>query len=389
MNILLGVTGSVAATLTPKIVRALQELGEVKVVATNSGIYFIEHCNKSAAYDGYILEKGHEIAELYLDEDEWFSWNEDFSLGKKCNKKWQKKGDPVVHIDLREWADVLVIAPLTMNSLAKIANGFCDNLLTSIVRAWDFTKPIILAPSANTMMWQSNFTEKHLKIVKEMGMVIVSPQEKMLACGTTGEGALAEIDDIFECVKDQIEIKGNYEREIMIENDFKEGSREVVWVIWLQNKETGNFASFSCKSKFLSEAFLLGGKKFFTEPSISSFEIIGTNDFNYYTEKNKEEFMFLGSRITKVRCRRFETDEKDAIEKEKREGLDTTEKQRLMDIFNKNKERKDIWREIDAKGIINDDERTKMFKEIKRIREMWKEIDDNKNLNYFLPPDPE
>ena len=57
---------------------------------------------------------------------------------------WQNKGDPVLHIDLRKWADLLIIAPLSANSLAKMAQGLCDNCLTSVVRAWDFTKPFLV-----------------------------------------------------------------------------------------------------------------------------------------------------------------------------------------------------------------------------------------------------
>lgn len=64
------------------------------------------------------------------DEEEWHSW--------------QKKGDPVLHIELRKWADILIIAPLSANTLAKIAQGLCDNCLTSVVRAWDFSKPLLV-----------------------------------------------------------------------------------------------------------------------------------------------------------------------------------------------------------------------------------------------------
>ena len=62
------------------------------------------------------------------DEEEWH--------------QWQKKGDPVLHIELRKWADLLIVAPLSANTLAKMAQGLCDNCLTSVVRAWDFSKPL-------------------------------------------------------------------------------------------------------------------------------------------------------------------------------------------------------------------------------------------------------
>lgn len=59
--------------------------------------------------------------------------------------EWSKVGDPVMHIELRRWADVLVIAPLSANSLAKLANGLCDNLVTCIARAWDFKRPLLVS----------------------------------------------------------------------------------------------------------------------------------------------------------------------------------------------------------------------------------------------------
>ncbi len=59
-------------------------------------------------------------------------------------QSWRAVGDEVLHIELRRWADVLVIAPLSANTLAKAANGLCDNLLTCVVRAWDWQKPLLV-----------------------------------------------------------------------------------------------------------------------------------------------------------------------------------------------------------------------------------------------------
>lgn len=84
--------------------------------------------------------------QVLKDEDEW-----------SC---WSKREDPVLHIDLRKWADVLLVAPLSANTLAKLANGLCDNLLTCVARAWDFSRPLLVAPAMNTLMWESPFTAK-------------------------------------------------------------------------------------------------------------------------------------------------------------------------------------------------------------------------------------
>lgn len=121
------------------------------------------------------------------DEEEW--------------RDWKRVGDPVMHIELRRWADCLVIAPLSANTLAKLAQGFCDNLLTCLVsllfspstgcpiaglrhmtghfciqvRAWDFDRPLVVAPAMNTFMWESPFTAAHLGVLQKLGVSCVPP----------------------------------------------------------------------------------------------------------------------------------------------------------------------------------------------------------------------
>lgn len=70
-------------------------------------------------------------------------------------RDWQKVGDPVLHIELRRWADIFVIAPLSANTLAKMANGMCDNLLTCIVRAWDFKNKLLVGGWLQASFMQS------------------------------------------------------------------------------------------------------------------------------------------------------------------------------------------------------------------------------------------
>jgi phosphopantothenoylcysteine decarboxylase len=166
MNILLGVTGSVAAVLTPKLIQKLTERGHiVTVVMTDTAPKFLK-----------------EKITYYKDEDEWSEFNE--------------IGDPILHIELRKWADILLIAPCTVNTIAKIAGGLCDNLLTNIVMAWDYSKPFYIAPAANTFMWNNNIVQDNIKKIHRNGIRIISPVEKLLACGDTGVGAMAHIDMI-------------------------------------------------------------------------------------------------------------------------------------------------------------------------------------------------
>ncbi|KAJ8555755.1 hypothetical protein K7X08_013251 [Anisodus acutangulus] len=124
---------------------------------------------------------------LYTDEEEWSTW--------------KKIGDSVLHIELRRWADIMVIAPLSANTLGKIAGGLCDNLLTCIVRAWDYNKPLFMAPAMNTLMWNNPFTERHLMIIDELGISLIPPVSKRLTCGDYGNGAMAEPSLIFSTVR--------------------------------------------------------------------------------------------------------------------------------------------------------------------------------------------
>jgi phosphopantothenoylcysteine decarboxylase len=196
-KIILGVTGSVAAIRTPWLSQALIDAGhEVRVVATDAAVYF---------FDPNELQPGI----LIRDADEW------------PGTAYQRD-DPVKHIELRRWADLFVIAPLDANTLAKLATGLSDNCLTCVWRAWDPTRPVLLAPAMNTMMWQQPLTRRHLRqLAVDAGtepptlgedelvewinahagkLRIVGPISKRLACGDIGAGAMAEVNQIVSAV---------------------------------------------------------------------------------------------------------------------------------------------------------------------------------------------
>jgi phosphopantothenoylcysteine decarboxylase len=95
----------------------------------------------------------------------------------------------------------MLIAPLDANTLAKLAGGLCDNLLTCILRAWDMTKPVIVCPAMNTHMWNHPLTSKHLDIIKnELHYTIILPIRKVLACGEDGMGAMASLKNILDSI---------------------------------------------------------------------------------------------------------------------------------------------------------------------------------------------
>ncbi|XP_045448024.1 phosphopantothenoylcysteine decarboxylase [Melitaea cinxia] len=182
-NVLIGITGSVAAIKLPILIKSILDLNKkdqkydfkVKVICTERSKHFI---------------KENEIKDFSCLHDDAFEWS-----------SWQGRGDPVVHIDLGKWANMMVIAPLDANSLAKISLGICDNLLTCTVRAWDMSKPLLFCPAMNTRMWNHPITSKQIATLKEWGYKEIPPINKKLMCGDTGVGAMAEVDTIVQKIK--------------------------------------------------------------------------------------------------------------------------------------------------------------------------------------------
>ncbi|KAF8381266.1 hypothetical protein PRIPAC_70408 [Pristionchus pacificus] len=186
-HLLLGVTGSVAAIKLQELIEQLHKMVKddrlwIKIVATDSAFKFLEKASL-------------QIAEvIYEDRDEWSMWN--------------GRGDPVLHIELRKWADAMLIAPLDANTMAKLANGLCDNLLTSIVRAWDPEKLLHFAPAMNSFMWDSTLTYQHRATLRDLlRYKEIPPIEKDLMCGDSGMGAMATIQLIASIISSNVKSK--------------------------------------------------------------------------------------------------------------------------------------------------------------------------------------
>lgn len=105
------------------------------------------------------------------------------------------------HIDLANWADIVIVAPATANILGKIANGICDDLLSTTLCAC-CKKPVIIAPAMNNRMWENPAVQKNISIIKDMGFKLVGPVKGRLACGDEAVGRMAEPADIISVLEE-------------------------------------------------------------------------------------------------------------------------------------------------------------------------------------------
>jgi len=162
-RILLGVSGSIAAYKSPDIVRRLQDLGaEVRVIITSGGREF--------------------VSELSL---------QTVSKNKVHDNLWDKEAELAMgHIELAKWADAVIIAPASANTIARLCHGKADDLLTTVILATNAF--VLIAPSMNQQMFASKAIKENLKILNNRGVVSINPGFGEQACGDIGEGRLAE-----------------------------------------------------------------------------------------------------------------------------------------------------------------------------------------------------
>jgi phosphopantothenoylcysteine decarboxylase len=215
-HLLLAASGSVATIKLPNIVNALSSYDDlsIRIIITKSAENFLAGQSEEQPHLESLLQEKN-VDGIYRDEDEW-------------KKPWVR-GDVILHIELRRWADILVIAPLSCNSMAKMTMGIADNLVLSVVRAWDTTgeiegskkKRIVVCPAMNTGMWKHPVTRKQLKVLegewgwKEKGdgwVEVLRPVEKELACGDSGNGAMREWSKIVWVIKQRLSLKDETKR---------------------------------------------------------------------------------------------------------------------------------------------------------------------------------
>lgn len=176
-HVLVGVTGGIAAYKVGYLIRELVKSGaDVKVMMTEAGTRFVSPLTFS------VLSKNSVFTDL---------WSSNQSPDSDISTQ---------HIDLANWADVLVIAPASANTIAKLAFGISDNLLTVVSLAT--CRPIILAPTMDTEMYLNAVTQKNLTTLKERGYFVIPPAEGELASGLSGPGRLPEIKILVETINE-------------------------------------------------------------------------------------------------------------------------------------------------------------------------------------------
>lgn len=167
-KVLIGITAGIAAYKICELIRMFKRQNAfVRVVCTPSAINFVSKLTLQTLSQNEVGVEEFNIAQFKPE-----------------------------HISYADEADIMVIAPATANTIGKLANGICDNLLTSIACA--FKKPILLAPAMNTGMWKNPFVQENIQKLRNSGCQILEPESGFLACGTDGKGRLCDLNIIFE-----------------------------------------------------------------------------------------------------------------------------------------------------------------------------------------------
>ena len=177
-DVLLGVTGSVAAYKSAELARGLAKAGyNVHVVMTKSAQEFIT----PLTFQSLTGNKVH---------------TEMFGL---------LEAPSVEHISLAKRVDLVILAPATANLIGKLAGGIADDMLTTVcMAAWQ--KPMLLCPAMNTAMYENPFHQENLrKLQQTLHCTVIQPRRAELACGDVGPGALAEVSDILAAAMEKLE----------------------------------------------------------------------------------------------------------------------------------------------------------------------------------------
>ncbi len=266
-KIILGVTGCIAAYKSAYLLRGLIKRGaEVKVVMTPSATEFIAPLTLST------LSKYEVITNIFPQS--------------------QKNGTvfSTWHIDYSVWADLMIIAPATINTVAKIAHGFADNALTTLVSA--LRCPLIIAPAADVDMYENKITQQNIHRLEESGYYILQAEKGELASGLSGEGRFPQIEKIIDAA--EIILSG-YKKDLSAKKILVTAGptyEDIDPVRFIGNRSSGKMGFEIAKAAFLrgAEVTLISGPvKESIYPEVKSIKVRSASEMKKAVEKELKD----------------------------------------------------------------------------------------------------
>ncbi|NTU54246.1 MAG: bifunctional phosphopantothenoylcysteine decarboxylase/phosphopantothenate--cysteine ligase CoaBC [Chlorobiaceae bacterium] len=182
-NILLGISGGIAAYKTPHLVRLLKKKGaQVQVLATASALKFVSELSLSTVSEASVF-------------NDIFESNHD------------DRSDRTLHITLGEWADAMLVAPATANTIARLSAGFCDDMLSLSFITLRPGKPVLLVPAMDGNMYESASVQRNLSVLARQGCHILEPESGPLASGQCGLGRMPEPETIADALEKVLAVR--------------------------------------------------------------------------------------------------------------------------------------------------------------------------------------
>lgn len=200
-HLILAASGSVATIKLPLIISSLQNHANlsIRIILTKSACNFLAGQSPEQPPVASLALLPNVDSVHHRDEDEW-------------EEPWTRDAK-ILHIELRRWAHLLAVVPMSANLLAKVTGGLCDDLLTNVIRAWDVDAVdreramIVVAPAMNSMMWVHPLTAKQIMILDGWDWFeVLPPQVKTLACGDVGLGGMCDWNEIVAVIEKRLDL---------------------------------------------------------------------------------------------------------------------------------------------------------------------------------------
>jgi phosphopantothenoylcysteine decarboxylase / phosphopantothenate---cysteine ligase len=314
-KILLGVTGCIAAYKSAFIIRELVKRGaEVKVIMTPSATEFITPLTLAT------LSHNKVVANTFPKNQ-----NDGTNLST-----W--------HIDYALWADLMLIAPATINTIAKISYGFADNALTTLVTA--LKSPLVIAPAADVDMFNNPINKENLVKLERLGHYIIYPESGELASGLSGEGRLADINKIIDAVE---LILSGYSKDLISKKVLVSAGptyEDIDPVRFLGNRSSGKMGYAIAKAAYLRGAdvtIISGPSSQSIYPEINLIKVRSAAEMERAVKKeiDKNDLLIMSAAVSDFRPIKVSSNK---IKKEK--GLMDLKLERNPDILSSLKTRK-------------------------------------------------